>query len=378
MHNVRHLPERGLMFSILRRCRLTYSSEGKKGLKRAGGYSFTHCTHVLHQTAAIRITGSLKKYVGATNTFLQVLAGERMDMLEIQLLGKFSTRLDGRLLPGLDNSKVQELLCYLLINRNQAHHREKLSTLLWAECETVGEAKQYLRKAIWKLQRAFQGTCFNNSLLIDHEWLEIQYAPDRYWVDIAALEEMFAAIQKVRGAELTPEQAAVIADLIDHCAGELMEGRYYEWCIYERERYKLMILLILDRLTEHFESVGAYDTGCLYGLRILQQDPAREHTHQQLMRMRCKAGDRASALRQYHLCAEILESELGVTPSPKTVALYEQIREDQFIDSLPGADFAQAVQGLPNIVNDLVRLNAVLAETQVQIDRNLQQLARLR
>ena len=126
---------------------------------------------------------------------------------------------------------------------------------------------------------------------------------------------------------------------------------------------------------------GAYDTGCLYGIRILQHDPAREHTHQQLMRMRCKAGDRASALRQYHQCAEILESELGVTPSPKTTALYEQIREDQFPDTPPSADFAAtSVQGLglPNIVNDLAKLNAVLAEAQVQIDKNLQQLARLR
>jgi DNA-binding SARP family transcriptional activator len=301
-----------------------------------------------------------------------------MDMLEIQLLGKFATRHEGRPLPGLDNSKVQELLCYLLINRNQAHHREKLSTLLWSECETVGEAKQYLRKAIWKLQRAFEGTCFGSSLVIDHEWLEVQYAPDRYWVDIASLEDAFTALRNLRGAELTPQQAEATAALIDHCTGELMEGRYYEWCIYERERYKLLTLLILDRLTEHYESVGAYDTGCLYGMRILQQDPAREHTHQQLMRMRCKAGDRASALRQFHLCAQVLESELGVTPSPKTVALYEQIREDQFADPAPNADFAQPLQGLPNIMNDLVKLNAVLAETQVQIDKNLQQLSRLR
>jgi DNA-binding SARP family transcriptional activator len=305
-----------------------------------------------------------------------------MDMLEIQLLGKFATRLDGRPLPGLDNAKVQELLCYLLINRNQAHHREKLSTLLWSECETVGEAKQYLRKAIWKLQRAFENTCFSSSLIIDHEWIEIRHAPDCYWVDVIGLEDAFAALRSLRDAELTPQQAEATAALIDHCTGELMEGRYYEWCIYERERYKLLTLLILDRLTEHYESVGAYDTGCLYGMRILQQDPAREHTHQQLMRMRCKAGDRASALRQFNLCTQVLETELGVTPSPKTVALYEQIRADELADPPPppppAADFAQSVQGLPNIMNDLLKLNAVLAETQVQIDKNLQQLSRLR
>jgi DNA-binding SARP family transcriptional activator len=111
-------------------------------------------------------------------------------------------------------------------------------------------------------------------------------------------------------------------------------------------------------------------------MRILQQDPAREHTHQQLMRMRSKAGDRASALRQFHLCAQVLDSELGVNPSPKTIALYEQIRADEFTDAAPG--FASSVEGLPAILSDLVKLNAVLTEAQAQIDKNLQQLSRLR
>jgi DNA-binding SARP family transcriptional activator len=213
--------------------------------------------------------------------------------------------------------------------------------------------------------------------VVDHDWIEIEYAPDRYWLDIASLEEEFAAIRNSPGAALSEQQAAAIADLVDHCAGELMEGRYYEWCIYERERYKLIILLILDRLTEYFESVGAYDTGCLYGMRILQQDPAREHTHRQLMRVRYKAGDRASALRQYHQCAEILERELGVTPSPNTVALYEQIREDQLPIALRDTESADTAESLPNIVNDLLKLNALLADTQMHISKNLQQIGRL-
>jgi DNA-binding SARP family transcriptional activator len=304
-------------------------------------------------------------------------------MLEIQLLGRFAARLDGRPLAGLDNAKVQELLCYLLINRNQAHHREKLSTMLWADCASVGEAKRYLRKAIWKLQRAFESTCFSQSLLVDHEWIEVRHHPDRYWIDIAGLESAFEAVRGLRGTDFSLQEATSTTAIVDQCAGELMEGRYYEWCIYERERYKLIVLLLLDRLTDYFESIAAYDTGCLYGLRILQHDPAREHTHQQLMRMRFKAGDRVSALRQYNHCVDVLDHELGVPPSPNTVALFEQIRAGLACDSATASSAAVGPKAsgapvLPTIVNDLAKLNAMLGEVQVQLDRNVKELARLR
>jgi len=56
-----------------------------------------------------------------------------MKTLCIHLFGKFQAELDGRVLRDLDAFKVQELFCYLLLNRDRSHHREVLAELFWGD-----------------------------------------------------------------------------------------------------------------------------------------------------------------------------------------------------------------------------------------------------
>jgi hypothetical protein len=59
-----------------------------------------------------------------------------MSRLCITVFGKFDVRCDDEALEGLDTRKVQELFCYLLLNRDQPHSREALASLLWDEDHT--------------------------------------------------------------------------------------------------------------------------------------------------------------------------------------------------------------------------------------------------
>jgi hypothetical protein len=43
----------------------------------------------------------------------------------------------------------------------------------------------------------------------------------------------------------------------------------------------------------------------------------------------CRQGQPYLALRQYHLCAERLNEELGVPPAQSTAALFERIRSGE-------------------------------------------------
>ena len=91
-----------------------------------------------------------------------------------------------------------------------------------------------------------------------------------------------------------------------------------------------MYLAMLDKLMGYYEAHKQYETGILHGLRILSFDRAREHTHQHLMRLQYLAGNRTAALRQFERCSAALDEELGVKPAKFTLALYEQIRADEF------------------------------------------------
>ena len=76
-----------------------------------------------------------------------------MDPLQITLLGKFDVKQEEQPVTGLEATKTQELLVYLLLHRERPHYREKLATLLW-ESSSSSQSKGYLRQTLWQLQSA--------------------------------------------------------------------------------------------------------------------------------------------------------------------------------------------------------------------------------
>jgi class 3 adenylate cyclase len=62
--------------------------------------------------------------------------------------------------------------------------------------------------------------------------------------------------------------------------------------------------------------------------RLSARDPEREGRHLALMRAYAAAGERAMALRQYHLCRTVLRREQGVEPGAEIRALYLALLAD--------------------------------------------------
>jgi hypothetical protein len=89
-----------------------------------------------------------------------------------------------------------------------------------------------------------------------------------------------------------------------------------------------MYLSARDKLMAYCEAHHRFEHGQAHGEAILRHDRARERTHRQMMRLQAQAGDRIAALRQFDRCVAALDEELGVQPSRRTVALYQQIRAE--------------------------------------------------
>src|SRR6185295_6699278 len=69
-------------------------------------------------------------------------------------------------------------------------------------------------------------------------------------------------------------------------------------------------------------------------LRLLSLDPLQEAAHRALMRLYARHGRRASALRQYQVCVEVLQRELGVEPEPETRRVYQDILQQSSMRSV--------------------------------------------
>ncbi|HXU35869.1 MAG TPA: BTAD domain-containing putative transcriptional regulator [Blastocatellia bacterium] len=283
-----------------------------------------------------------------------------MPSLAIRLFGKFSAESDGQRLDGIDGGKLQELFCYLLLNRCRPHSREVLAAMLWGDCPTA-QSKKYLRQALWQLQTAlsFPEQKRNRLLLIDADWVSVNSEAD-YWFDVREFERSFGEAQGAGGQRFEPDTAARVAKAVDLYRGELLEGRFDDWCLVERERLQNIYLMMLDKLMAYSEAAKHYEAGIGYGARILSCDRAREHTHRRLMRIYYLAGDRTSALREYDRCVAALKEELGVNPARKTSQLFEQIRSDQLetVDALSGSGDSEGVP-ISQICEALGRLRQV-------------------
>jgi DNA-binding SARP family transcriptional activator len=267
--------------------------------------------------------------------------GQVIMPLIIRLFGQISVDRAGESLSGL-SAKAMELLCFLLLHRERAHARETLAVQLWPDT-SESLARKYLRQAIWRLQSAL----VSSQLLTVHPgWIRIN-PKALLWLDIAEFEEMHDIHRNIPGQQLTDGEAQALEKAVGLYRGDLIETWYQDWCLYERDRFQLVYIAMLEQLMVHCEARCSYTQGVAYGQRVLRLDPARECTHRILMRLYYKAGDRTTALRQYERCASAMAKQFGIHPSRETIALYHHVRSDR-VGTHPAqpADITHGVTGL--------------------------------
>jgi DNA-binding SARP family transcriptional activator len=296
-----------------------------------------------------------------------------MSTLRFELFGKFSVQRDAQSVKGLDASKERELLGYLLVRRERCHPRETLASLLWGDTSTE-RSRKYLRQALWRLQSALDAGDANGPqiLLVDHNWVQVN-TQSELWLDVASFEQAFTTTQNMAGKELDESGAQLLKEAVKLYTGDLLDGWYQDWCLFERERLQNIYLSMLDKLVTYSEVHREYEDGQSYGAMILRYDRARERTHFQLMHLHHMAGDRTGALRQYQRCVTALDEELGVKPDRRTKALYEYIRSDGVSEAVSVGVQSVIPQpvALPEVLGRLRHLQVILAAVQKRLQRDV-------
>jgi DNA-binding SARP family transcriptional activator len=216
-------------------------------------------------------------------------------------------RLGERQLPPLDSARAESLLAYLLLHRDVPQPRQRLAFLLWPG-STERQAQTNLRKVLHTLRRTLPGA----DRLIEIGPRALQWRIEApLWLDVEHFEQALAAGR--------------LEEAVETYAGELLEGRYDEWLMDERERLAGLYLEALERLARQYERSRRWPEAIRCAERLVAHDPLREEGHRLLMRLCLAAGDRARAVRAYHVCATTLERDLGIEPSPESRAVYEQL-----------------------------------------------------
>jgi len=170
-----------------------------------------------------------------------------MNTLRVSLFGRFSLLARDQDLTGLCTRRMQELFCYLLLHLDRPHPRETLAGLLCGDAPTA-QSKKSLRQTLWHLQTVLesQGDPSDGRLLqADDEWVQLSSEPWLFW-DVAVFEQAFSLAHIVPVHKLEQNTVETLQDVVRLYQGDLLEGWYQDWCLYERERLQQMYLIMLD------------------------------------------------------------------------------------------------------------------------------------
>ncbi len=299
--------------------------------------------------------------------------------VRFKLFGRFQAIYQGQPIEDLDTGKASELLVYLLLNHERPHSRESLSEILW-EAKSTSQAKKYLRQTIWQLQNVLPAPSKEQEepiLNVEQDWIYLNPKAD-FHLDITDLEEAKTLALDRRGEDLSAEELSTVEAAVLQCDGDLLEGWYQEWCLFERERLQNIYLQLLDKLIAAYDAQGVYEKGIQYAHRSLRSEPGRERTYYALMRLFYLIGDRSSALRQYERCVVSLADQLNVEPARRTQELYSQIANDQLIDlrasaSPPTTEERRIVSSeLSGTIHMVHQLDAVLNDLKRHLQQDLE------
>ncbi|HSH04742.1 MAG TPA: BTAD domain-containing putative transcriptional regulator [Anaerolineae bacterium] len=282
-------------------------------------------------------------------------------MLSVQTFGKLEITINGHSV-SLRMSKAAVLLVYLMRNKDVSYGRDQLATLLWPQ-ENERKSRENFRQALYQIRRIFDD----------------KQTAEQYLTVTRDIVQFHAGTNFILDANLFEQKAAKKEW---ECALDLYEGEflatYYspdaqelaEWQVTTREQLHHLAVYACTQLTRESEKKDL-TRAAHFARRLLSLEPWAEEGYRVLMRWWVSQGQVTTALAEYQKCVAILSEELGIKPTAKTTALYEQIRDGR----LPSS--SSLTHNLPALLTPLVGRQQELITLQQYLAEPSQRLLTL-
>lgn len=230
-----------------------------------------------------------------------------------------------------DTRKAIALLAYLSVTGEQ-QSRDALAALLWPELDQT-RARAALRRTLSSINAACDATWLHA------ERESVRLADDgSVECDVRAFHAALAerrnhghpdAVVCDRCLPALEKAVALYRD--DFMSGFSLRDsvNFDDWQFFQAESIRREFAEALERLVNASAERGQWQNAITSARRWLALDPMHEPAHRQLMLLYAWAGERSAALRQYQVCADVLQRELEVEPLPETTDLYVAIREQR-------------------------------------------------
>jgi DNA-binding SARP family transcriptional activator len=245
--------------------------------------------------------------------------------LYVRLFGELeiyrgNTRVEHRYLRG---KRVQSLLALILLSPRKCVTRDTVIQQFWPQFEGERAVNNFhvtasrLTRTLAPSPDAKERYFFRNG---SHYYFDSELVAS----DVDQFEEQ---ARKVIRSELSCEQRLeAVFQMESLYRDDLLVGVRLDGALlqYRKRQHNLLVdaLLTAADLTS---SRGDVQSSLWFTRRAYDYDHAREDVYRALMDAQSSAGQRTSAIETYFACKEFLHEELGILPSLRTTALYQDL-----------------------------------------------------
>lgn len=241
-----------------------------------------------------------------------------MDGLQINVLGGFEVQAGAAGPLMLPTRKARALLAVVAMSPGMRQARESLAGMLW-ERSAEEQARATLRQTLSSIRKVLGGGTVDDVLYTDGDHVGLD--PARCDVDAI----MFERLAEQGSSEALEEAYELYKG--DFLAGlSLREESFENWLSVERSRMQETARRVLGQLLDHSMDGADHAHAAEVASRLLTIDPLQEQVHRALMQIHLAEGRRASALRQFETCKDLLDRELQIEPEEATQTLAQEIR----------------------------------------------------
>jgi len=237
----------------------------------------------------------------------------------LRLLGTFAVEANAArsIAVSIRSKKARALLAYLAMKSDGRASREELATLLWGD-NPDAQARHSLRQCVMSLR---QDLHYFAPDLLSMSREAIQLCAQGLAVDA---HEFVLLAKFAQPGELTRAADLWHGEFLADLTLDIEE--FDAWRARERDRLAAAAARVFEALCENADASGDGERAIEAVERLVALDPTREDRQRTALLIHARYRGREAALDRARLLANLLRSELAISPDHATSALIEKIK----------------------------------------------------
>jgi len=248
--------------------------------------------------------------------------------IKLRLFGKLDVSMNGVSIRNkhLSRTKIRRFLAYLVLNQPRVVSRESLVEYLWPYLDAE-RAQKNLYTSWFMLARGLGSERVRDCPYLLRNGEIYQLNPELVLTDVEQFETLVRTV--LFGKFNLDDHTRSILELEVLYKDSLVADIPADSFISAKMaafRSKMVDVLLLE--TRQLRTAGEVEKALFCVQSAYELDETREDVFRELMDTQFEAGQRTMAMQTYFSCKQYLADELGILPSKRTTALYQDLLLD--------------------------------------------------